>query len=116
MKEFFLVLFPSQPFDPIIQFWELGSIAGFGFRTSILPLPEHVAVRVANCFVDEKRKKKKDEEKVEQWVKEWTRLDQGKQWQALEEEDGEGREGGDGSKPSIQWDELEDRDEDLSSQ
>jgi hypothetical protein len=79
-------------------------------------LPEHVAVRVANCFVDEKRKKKKDEEKVEQWVKEWTRLDQGKQWQALEEEDGEGREGGDGSKPSIQWDELEDRDEDLSSQ
>jgi hypothetical protein len=37
-------------------------------------LPEHVAVRVANCFTDEKRKKK-DEEKAERWAKEWTRLD-----------------------------------------
>jgi hypothetical protein len=51
---------------------------GFGFRASITLLTEHTAVRVANCAVDEERRKKKDEEKVRQQAKEWTELDQGR--------------------------------------
>jgi hypothetical protein len=35
-----------------------------GFRTSIVPLLEHAAVRAANRTADKKRKKKKDEEKM----------------------------------------------------
>ena len=36
---------------------------GLVFWDSVAPLPEHAAVRVANCTVDEQWKKKDDEEK-----------------------------------------------------
>jgi hypothetical protein len=52
---------------------------GFGFQTSIAPLPEHAPVRATNCIMDEKREKKKDEEKAKRRAKEQARLDQGRQ-------------------------------------
>ena len=36
-------------------------LAGLACQDSVMPLPEHTAVRAANHAVDERRKKKKDD-------------------------------------------------------
>lgn len=64
-------------------------------------------MRAVNHGMGEEWKKKKDEEKVKQWVKERVRLNRGRRQQGLEEEEEE--EGDDGPKPPVQWDELEGR-------
>ena len=67
--------------------------------------------------MDEQRKKKKDDKERKQWVKEWAKLQQGKQRQGLseEEDEEEEEEGGDGSGSPILWDDLADGDEDPPS-
>ena len=46
-----------------------------GFRASIAPLLEHVAMRVANRTADEKRKKEKDDKKVKRRAMERAKLE-----------------------------------------
>ena len=85
---------------------------GLGFRASIVPLPEHATMRAANCAMDEKMKKEKDDKEARWGLKQWARLNQGKRWQGLEEEEEEEQqqqqeeEQGEGSGSLVQWDEL----------
>ena len=51
---------------------------GMGFQASIVPLPEHAAVRAVNCTMDEKRKKEKDDKKARRWTKQRVMLNRGK--------------------------------------
>jgi len=44
------------------------------FRASVAPLPEHVAMRVANHATDEQRKKEKDDKEKKWWAKEQAKL------------------------------------------
>ena len=52
---------------PDVGFIELP--AGLVFWDSVVPLLEHVAMRVVNHAADEQRKKKKDDEEKKQWLK-----------------------------------------------
>jgi hypothetical protein len=57
----------------------------FGFRTSIASFPEHATVKAVNRATD-KRKKKKDEEKVRWRVKQWVnKEDSDKVWRRKRE-------------------------------
>ena len=68
------------------------------FWDSDMPLPEHVAMRVANHATDEQRKKKKDNKE-----KKWRSKQRGKHYQGLseEEEEEEEEEEDDGSEVPI---------------
>jgi len=56
---------PVMP--PDVGFIELP--VGLAFWDSIMPLPEHAAVRVVNHATDEQRKKKKDDKEKKWWSK-----------------------------------------------
>ena len=71
-------------------------------------------MREVNRGIDEKRKKKKDEEMAKWWAKEQAKLDRGRRQQDSEEEEEVEGEGGDGSGSSVQWGELGGGDEDSS--
>lgn len=74
---------------------------GLGFWASIVPLPEHVVVRVVNHAANEK--KAKDDKKVKWRAKE---LGQGLDDEVEEEEEGD--------DSPIKWEELGGADKDLS--
>ena len=71
------------------------------FWDSIVSLPEHTAVRVANRATDEQRKKKKDNEEKKQRLKQRGKRSQGS---SEEEEEEEAEEEDDGSMSPIPWD------------
>jgi hypothetical protein len=83
---------------------------GFLFWDSIVPLPEHAAVRMVNSTMNERRKKQKDEEKTKR-QKEQMKLDRGRRRQGLEEKEEE-----DDDDDGVHWDELVHGGEDSSSQ
>ena len=70
--------------------------ARLGFWASVALLPEHAVMRLANHAIDEKKKKAKDDKKARWWAKERAKLDRGKRWQGLDNEEEEEEEG-DGS-------------------
>jgi len=82
--------------------------AGFVFRDSVAPLPEHAIVRAANHAIDVQWKKNKDDEEKKRRLKQRAKLQRGKQRQgSLEEEEEED----DTSMSPIPWDDLATGDE-----